>query len=126
MRQNKIDGFTWADQDRIGPMIFKNFADQDWIGFNFCGSGLDTDWKISLFAHLWTASSWYCSEVRCVTLIYDYQLILYKYCTSIGPVNTTHWLLSSAPNLSFTYLYLKMVLSMRLWSSTLWILFLVY
>jgi len=32
-----------ADQDRIGPMILKNLADQDWIGFNCCGSGLDSD-----------------------------------------------------------------------------------
>jgi len=24
-------------------MIFKNFADQDWIGFNFIRSGLDLD-----------------------------------------------------------------------------------
>jgi len=43
MRQNSIRGFTQADQDWMGPMIFKNFADQDWIGFNFCGSGLDSD-----------------------------------------------------------------------------------
>jgi len=42
-RQNNIHGFTWADQDWIGPMIFKNFPDQDWIGLNFCGSGLDSD-----------------------------------------------------------------------------------
>jgi len=27
MRQNKIHGFTWADQDWIGLMIFENFAD---------------------------------------------------------------------------------------------------
>jgi len=33
-------------------MIFRNFADQDWIGFNFIGSGLDSDWKISQSAHL--------------------------------------------------------------------------
>jgi len=33
-------------------MIFKNFADQDWIGFNFIGSGLDLDRKISQSAHL--------------------------------------------------------------------------
>jgi len=26
-------------------MIFKNFADQDWIGFNFFGSGLNSDRK---------------------------------------------------------------------------------
>ena len=38
---------------RIGLVIFKNFADQDWIGFNFIGSGLDSDWKISQSAHLW-------------------------------------------------------------------------
>jgi len=35
--------FTLADQDCIGLMNFKNFADQDWIGFNFIGSGLDSD-----------------------------------------------------------------------------------
>jgi len=33
-------------------MIFKNFADQDWIGHSFIGSGLDSDWKISQSAHL--------------------------------------------------------------------------
>jgi len=33
MRQNKKHGFT--------------LADQDWIGFNVCRSGLDSDWKIS-------------------------------------------------------------------------------
>jgi len=34
-------------------MIFKNFADQNWIGFSFIASGLDSDWKISQSAHLW-------------------------------------------------------------------------
>jgi len=34
---------TLADQDCIGVMISKTFADQDWIGFNFFGSGLDSD-----------------------------------------------------------------------------------
>ena len=34
----KTHGFTWADQD--------------WIGFNLFGSGLDSDWKISQSAHL--------------------------------------------------------------------------
>jgi len=52
MRQNKIHGFTLADQDWIGPLIFKKYADKDWIGFTFCGSGLDWDWKISQSAHL--------------------------------------------------------------------------
>ena len=52
MRQNKIHGFTWVEQDWIGLMIFNNFADQDWIGFNFCESGLDSDWKISQSTHL--------------------------------------------------------------------------
>jgi len=37
----------------IGVMIFKNFSDQDWIGFSFIGSGLDLDWKILQSAHLW-------------------------------------------------------------------------
>jgi len=55
MRQNKIYGFTLADQDWIGLMIFKNSADQNLIGFKFCSSGLDSDWKISQSAHLcWT------------------------------------------------------------------------
>jgi len=40
MRQNIIHDFAWADQDWIGLMIFKNFADQGWIGFNFVGQ----DW----------------------------------------------------------------------------------
>ena len=48
----KIHYFTWTNQDSIGLMIFKKFADQDWIGFNFIGSGLDSDWKISQCAHL--------------------------------------------------------------------------
>jgi len=43
MRQNIMYGFVRADQDWIGPMIFKNFADVDWIGFNFCRSELDSD-----------------------------------------------------------------------------------
>jgi len=33
-------------------MIFKNFVDQDWIGFNFIRSGLDSDWKILQSPHL--------------------------------------------------------------------------
>jgi len=52
--------FAWADQDWIGLMIFKNFANQDWIGFNIIGSGLDSDSKISQFAHL--------CAIACVTL----------------------------------------------------------
>jgi len=32
----------WWVLDWIGLVIFKNFADQDWIGFNFIGSGLDS------------------------------------------------------------------------------------
>ena len=49
----KTHDFTLADQDWIGPMIFKNLADQDWIGFNFIRSGLDSDWKISQSPHVW-------------------------------------------------------------------------
>jgi len=33
----KIHDFELADQDWIGQMIFKNFADQDWIRFNLIG-----------------------------------------------------------------------------------------
>jgi len=43
MRQNKIHAFKWVDPDWKGLTILKNFPDQDWIGFNFCGSGLDSD-----------------------------------------------------------------------------------
>jgi len=39
----KIHDFTLADQDWIGLMIFENVTDQDCIGFNFIGSGLDLD-----------------------------------------------------------------------------------
>jgi len=38
-----MNDLTLADQDWIGLMIFKKFADQHWIGFNFIGSGLDSD-----------------------------------------------------------------------------------
>jgi len=44
--------FIWTDQDWFGLMIFKNFADEDRIGFNFFGSGLDSDGKISQSTHL--------------------------------------------------------------------------
>jgi len=36
----KIHDFTLVDQDWIGLANFKNFAYQDWIGFNFIGQ----DW----------------------------------------------------------------------------------
>jgi len=49
----KTHDFSLADQDWIGLMICKYFADQDWIGFNFIGSGLDSNWKISQSAQLW-------------------------------------------------------------------------
>jgi len=53
MRQSKIHGFTWADKDCIGPMIFQNFMNQeDWTRFNFCRSGLVSEWRISQSAHL--------------------------------------------------------------------------
>jgi len=51
----KTHDFTLAIQDWIGPMFFKNLADQGRIGFNFIGSGLDSDWIISQSAHLWPA-----------------------------------------------------------------------
>jgi len=31
---------------------FKKIEDQDWNGFSFIGSELDSDWKISQSAHL--------------------------------------------------------------------------
>jgi len=54
----KIDYFTWTDQDWIGLMIFKNFADKGWFGFNFMESDLDSDWKISQSAHLCHMYDW--------------------------------------------------------------------
>jgi len=64
-------------------MIFKNFADQDWIGFNFIGWGLDSDWKISQSAHLcllektshqkrWT-SQWWALDWTWIGLDPDYS-----------------------------------------------------
>jgi len=38
-----MNDFTLVDQDWIGLMIFKNFADQVWIRFKFIGPGLDSD-----------------------------------------------------------------------------------
>jgi len=40
MWQNNIHGFVWVDQD--------------WIKFNFCGSGLGSDWKILQSGCLWS------------------------------------------------------------------------
>jgi len=53
-----MNDFTLADQHCIGLMIFKNFGDQDWIWFNFIGSGLDLDWKFSQSAHLCYTQAW--------------------------------------------------------------------
>jgi len=38
-----MNDFTLADHDWIGLMIFKNFADQAQVGFNFIGSRLELD-----------------------------------------------------------------------------------
>jgi len=48
----KFHDFALVEQGWIGLTIFKNFADQDWTGFNFIGSGLNSDWKVSQSAHL--------------------------------------------------------------------------
>jgi len=53
MKQNQS---TWfyiggAGLDRTDDL--QKFVDQNLIGFNFIGSGLDSDWKISQSAHLW-------------------------------------------------------------------------
>jgi len=42
-----------VDRNWIGLVIFKNFAVQGCIGFNIIGTGLDSNEKISLSAHLW-------------------------------------------------------------------------
>jgi len=47
-------------------IIFKKFADHDWIGYNFFRSGLDSDWKFSQPAHLWAAVR--CRLWRCLIL----------------------------------------------------------
>jgi len=51
--KTKMHDFTLVDQDWIRLIIFKNFAGQAWIGFNYIGSGLDSDWNILQSAHLW-------------------------------------------------------------------------
>jgi len=43
LRQKKNSLFCIGGQDWIGLMIFKNFANQDLIGFIFIGSALDSD-----------------------------------------------------------------------------------
>ena len=69
MKQNKMHGFTLVDQDGIGLMIFKNFVDQVWIEYNFCGSGLDLDWKISQSVHLWPERNLnQFSQIKCSNL----------------------------------------------------------
>jgi len=40
MRQNKIHGFIWVDQNWIGLMIFKNFVDRTGSDSTF----VDQDW----------------------------------------------------------------------------------
>jgi len=41
MRQIKYMGFYMGGSGLDQTDDFQIFADQDWIGFNFCGSGLD-------------------------------------------------------------------------------------
>ena len=68
---DKIKLFYIGWQDWIVLMIFKNFADQDWIGFNLIGSGLDSDWKTSQSALLWctpllySAHLWRAGHLQC-------------------------------------------------------------
>jgi len=64
MRQNKDVLLYTGRSGLVGLMIFKNFAGQDWTGFNFIGSGLDSDWKISQSAHLWRIQKRKCSMLR--------------------------------------------------------------
>jgi len=52
MRQNKNTWFYIGGSGLDRTDDFQKFLDQDWIGFNFIGSGLDSDWKISQSAHL--------------------------------------------------------------------------
>jgi len=58
----------------------KNFGNQDWIGFNFFGSGLELDWQISQSAHLWFL------PLSILGFLYVPQPIM---CTNIW--NTTSW-----------------------------------
>ena len=43
LRQNKDTRFYIGGSGLDRTDNFKNFADQDWIGFNFIRSGLDSD-----------------------------------------------------------------------------------
>jgi len=52
MKQNKNLLFYMGGSGLDRTDNFQNFCSQDWIGFNFIGSGLDSDWKISQSAHL--------------------------------------------------------------------------
>jgi len=52
MRQNKNKLFYISGSGLDRTSDFQKICGQDWIGFNFIGSGLDSDWKISQSAHL--------------------------------------------------------------------------
>ena len=52
MRQNQNTWFYIGGSGLDGTSDFQNFCGQDWVGFNFIGSGLDSDRKISQSAHL--------------------------------------------------------------------------
>jgi len=52
MRQNKNIRIYIGGPALDRTRFFKNFANQDWIGINFIGSGLDSHRKISQSAHL--------------------------------------------------------------------------
>jgi len=47
---------------------FQNFCGSSWIGFNFYGSGLDSDWKISQSAHLWCTTGSLPCNICCLPL----------------------------------------------------------
>ena len=53
MRQNKNTWFYIGGSGLDRTDDFQKFCRQDWIGFNFIGSGLDSNSKISQHAHLW-------------------------------------------------------------------------
>jgi len=52
MKQNKNLLFYMGGSGLDRTDNFQNFCSKDWIGFNFIGSGLDSDGKISQSAHL--------------------------------------------------------------------------
>ena len=70
---------------------FQKFADQDWIGFNFVGSGLDSDWKISQGRRIARASIRQQCSVKWVNVVLYFSFYDAKYWGQYDILTTMIW-----------------------------------